>query len=383
MKLIVNLKLNPLESQHNALLETVRQANKACDWISQKAFENKIFKQFDLHKLCYKSCRETFNLSAQIVVRQIKKVVDSYKIQKKQQTTFKPLGSIAYDDRIISFKRVAQVSIWTVDGRLNIPFVGGEHQKKLLKFRKGEVDLIYRKGNFFLNAVCDIPEENPLVPSDIIGIDFGIVSLATDSTGESFTGQTVETVRQRYSNQRQLLQHKASKQSQNGNRPRNTHKLIKRLSGREKNFRKLENHNISKKLVDKAKTLNSAIALEDLKHIRTRIEKTVNREQRAKISGWSFFELRAFIEYKAKLNGVPVYFVNPKNTSRECSQCGYTDKANRKYQAEFVCVQCNHIENADFNASKNIRSRAFVNTLQSSERCRYGASVITGLKPLP
>ncbi len=374
MKLIVNLKLKPLEIQSDALLDTMREANKACNWISEKAFEQNTYSQFHLHKIVYKSVREIFNLSAQVVVRCIAKVSDSYKIQNKKQTTFKPLGSIAYDDRIISFKKSDIVSIWTTKGRLNIPFVMGEHQGKLFQHRKGEIDLIYRKGEFYLNAVCDVPEDNPLVPDDIIGIDFGVVSLATDSTGETFTGANVEKVRQKYFYQRQLLQHKASKQSQNGKRPCNIHKLLKRLSGREKNFRKLENHRISKKLVEKAKALNSGIALEDLKHIRKRIEKTARRSQKAKISGWSFFELRSFVEYKSKLNGVPVYLINPRNTSRTCHQCGHCEKANRVSQSEFVCKNCNLHINSDFNAAQNIRGRGLVNVLQSSESVKHISS---------
>jgi len=39
-------------------------------------------------------------------------------------------------------------------------------------------------------------------------------------------------------------------------------------------------------------------------------------------------------------------------TSRECSECSYTDKENRKSQSEFVCLKCLHTENADFNAAK-------------------------------
>lgn len=367
MKLIVNLKLKPLESQHSALLETLKEANKACDWISQKAFEKKIFKQFDLHKLCYYSVKDTFNLSAQIAVRAIKKVVDSYKIQKSKQSTFKPLGSIAYDDRIISFKKNDIVSIWTVAGRLNIPFVCGEHQRKLLQFRQGEVDLIYRQGEFYLNAVCDVAEESPLIPDDIIGIDFGVVSIATTSDGETFSGSEVERVRLRYHSQRQLLQHKASKQSQSGKRPRNIHKLLNRLGGREKNFRKLTNHEISKKLVENAKDTNRAIALEEIKDIKKGLKNRFGKKQRAKISGWSFYELRTFVEYKSKLNGVPVYLVNPKYTSQTCHKCGHCEKANRQSQSEFVCKNCNLHINADINASMNIRSRALVNTPQSSE----------------
>lgn len=383
MKLIVNLKLETLESQHNALLETLKEANKACDWISQKAFQAQIFKQFDLHKECYYTVKESFNLSAQMIVRSIAKVVDAYKIDRRVQRKFKPLGSIAYDDRIISFKVNNQVSIWTVEGRLNIPFVCGEHQQKLLQYRKGEVDLIYRKGNFYLNAVCEVPEESPLIPDDIIGVDFGIINIATTSDNQTFSGAKVEQVRQNYCYQRQLLQHKASKQSQNKKRPRSIHNLLKRVSGREKDFRKLTNHEISKKLVLNAKDTNRAIAIEDISNIKKGLKQRFRKQTRAKISGWSFYDLRTKLEYKSKLHGVPVIAVNPAYTSQICSKCGHCEKANRKNQAEFVCVQCNHTENADFNASKNIRSRAFLNTLQSSERDINGGAVITGLNLLP
>ena len=362
MKLTVNLKLKPLEMQSDTLLDTMREANKACDWISEQAFENKIFSQFHLHKIVYKSAKEMFNLSSQMIIRQIAKVSDSYKIQPHKQTTFKPLGSIAYDDRIISFKKEDIVSIWTTKGRLNIPFVMGDYQRKLFEQCKGEARLIYRKGQFFLNCVCDVPENSPNFPDDIIGVDFGICKLATDSTGETFTGALVEKIRLQYAMNRQLLQHKASKQSQNGKRPRSIHKLLKRVGGREKNFRKIENHRIAKKLVEKAKAQNCAIALEDLSGIRKRTEKRLRKSQRAKYSGWSFHELRKFVEYKSKLQGVPVYLVDPKNTSRECSRCGYTDKANRKSQSEFFCVHCRHSQNADINAAKVIRSRVSVNS---------------------
>ena len=58
---------------------------------------------------------------------------------------------------------------------------------------------------------------------------------------------------------------------------------------------------------------------------------------------WAFDQLRAFVEYKAKLDGVPVLVVNTRNTSRRCSMCGCTDKRNRVSQSEFKCRSCEHI----------------------------------------
>lgn len=367
MKLIVNLKLKPLESQHNDLLQTLERSNEACNWISEQAFNNKVFKQFNIHKIVYLSAKDKFNLSAQMVIRAISKVADSYQIQKQKQTEFRKHGSVAYDSRILTFKSGDKVSLWTLNGRQTIPFVCGEHQRKLLPFLKGEVDLIYRKGQFFLNAVCDVPEESPIIPNDVIGVDFGVVNVATTSDGEPFSGKDVESVRLKYSAQRQLLQHKASKQSQNGKRPRSIHKLLKRVGKREKNFRQLTNHEISKQLVETAKGTNRAIAIENLKGIRTRIEKRFRKSQRAKISGWSFYQLREFVTYKAKLNGVQIITVDPKYTSQTCNQCGHCEKANRKSQSEFECVQCLHKDLADINAAKNIRGIGLVNIRQKSE----------------
>lgn len=49
--------------------------------------------------------------------------------------------------------------------------------------------------------------------------------------------------------------------------------------------------------------------------------------------------------------------VHAEYTSIQCSKCGYIDEENRKTQEEFVCLECGHTDNADHNASENIRMR--------------------------
>ena len=119
------------------------------------------------------------------------------------------------------------------------------------------------------------------------------------------------------------------------------------------------NHCISKKLVAKAKDTNRAIALEDLRGIRQRV--TVRRSQRATLHSWAFFQLRSFVTYKAKGAGVPVFLVDPRNTSRTCPACGHVDKANRLSQSKFSCVVCGFAGLADQIAAINIGRRAAVN----------------------
>ena len=82
----------------------------------------------------------------------------------------------------------------------------------------------------------------------------------------------------------------------------------------------------------------------------------------------SFYQLKKFIEYKAKLSGVFVVLVDARNTSRQCSSCGYIEKANRKNQSEFCCKKCGFSENADYNAAINIAARATSISLLSSAK---------------
>lgn len=194
------------------------------------------------------------------------------------------------------------------------------------------------------------PHPPPDEPTETLGVDLGIVNLATDSTGETFSGEAVEKNRQRLHSLRQRLQKRGTKSAK---------RHLKKLSGREARFRRNTNHVISKHIVQKAKVNQQALAIEDLRHIRPRTEARLRRSQRSRQSSWSFGQLRLFLSYKAALAGVPLHVVDPRNTSRTCHQCGHCEKANRKSQAEFACRQCGYAVLADYNAAINI-SRAVV-----------------------
>jgi putative transposase len=161
---------------------------------------------------------------------------------------------------------------------------------------KGQADLLYRKGTFYLAVTLDVPPPVPTTPDETLGIDLGMVNLATDSEGETFSGEAVEKTRKRHHALRQRLQKRGTKSAK---------RQLKKLSGKEARFRKNANHVISKWIVQKAQSNGQAIAIEDLRHIRTRTERTVKKSQRSRHSSWAFAQLRSFLSYKATLAGVP------------------------------------------------------------------------------
>ena len=187
MKLIAQVKLQPTPEQADYLRRTLEVANAAANYVSEVAWETRTFRQYDLHHACYRDVRGRFPLSVQMVVRLIAKVADAYKLDRKARRTFRPHGSIAYDDRILSWRLADQtVSIWSVGRRLRIRFVAGEHHLKLLRSMQGEADLIYRHGEFYLHQVCEVDEPPAGNVDDFLGIDPGVVNLATDSDGDQY-----------------------------------------------------------------------------------------------------------------------------------------------------------------------------------------------------
>jgi len=349
MKLAVNLKLQPNTEQANLLRQTMERANAAANYASEVAWNTRTFHQFSLQKLVYGTLKADFALCAQMAVRCVAKVADAYKLDRKTQRIFRPLGAIAYDDRILSFKPEDTVSLWTLQGRQFIPFVCGDYQRHFLPHRKGEVDLIYHGGNFYLNIVCEV-EEPPLAESeDFLGVDLGIVNIATDSDGNVYSGAKVEQNRRIFAHRRRNLQRKGT---------RSARRKLKSIKGKQARFQTDQNHVISKRIVAAAKRTSRGIALENLKGIRERV--TARRRQRARLANWGFHQLRSFVEYKARLAGVKVVFVDPRNTSRTCPVCGCIDKANRPSQATFLCVSCGFSGHADAIAAGVIRARALV-----------------------
>lgn len=359
MRLTAVVKLLLTKSQHESLEATLRQVNDACDYASGVAWDTKTFSKYRLQQATYHDIKHRFGLTAQVVIRLLAKVADAYKPDRKRKRTFRPLGAIAYDDRILRWHDSGEVSIWTIEGRQRISFVADGRTRALLASRRGESDLVYRGGKWYLLATVEVEEPPPGTPEDWLGVDLGKSNIASDSDGEIHASERVEKSRKRYERIRGKLQKAGTKSAK---------RHLKRLSGRERRFKKDTNHVLSKSIVSKAKESDRGIALEDLKGIRERTGKRLRRSQRGRHSKWAFGELRSFLEYKARLAGVPLVCVEAAYTSRECNECGHCERANRRSQSEFVCKGCGHVAHADTNAALNIRSRAAVMRPIVSER---------------
>ncbi len=344
------VKLDPSSEQHEVLCETMKRFNEACNHIAETVFALHSANKVEIHKTVYYPVREHFGLSAQLTIRAISKVCEAYKRDKSIKPQFRLDGAIVYDQRILSWKGLEKVSLITLQGRQIIPVRFGDYQKARLDRIRGQADLILVKDVFYLCVVVEADEATPYDPVGVLGVDLGIKNLAVDSDGEVHSGKQVSQTRDKLDSLKARLQSKGTKSAK---------RHLRKLSGRMARFSKYVNHCISRKLVAKAKDTLRSIALEDLEGIRQRA--TVGRAQRRSLHTWNFGLLRMFVDYKAKIAGVPVVFVDPCNTSRTCPSCGHISKANRPTRDDFRCESCGYAGAADRIAAMNIAFRAAVN----------------------
>ena len=341
----VRVKLRTNEKTAAALADTMVTFNAACNSLSQLAWDTQTFRQLDLHATAYHKTRADFGLPSQLTVRAIAKVADSYKTDRSQCHSFGPRGAVVYDARCFAMKGVSSASLTTMQGRHSFSLAhGGKQREQLLHGVTGEADLLFMEVNYYLSIAVKFPDPPAADTSGgVLGVDLGIVELASDSEGIQYSGAAVKAVRIRTREHRRQVQKKKT---------RSAFKRLQKINRRASRFSKDVNHVISKSLVQQALLLKKALALENLTGIRERAN-GFSKAMRWQMGNWAFADLAAKISYKAAA-GIPVVWIDPRNTSRTCSECGHCDKANRKSQSKFECQSCGFCINADLNASVNI-----------------------------
>ncbi|MBE1468792.1 RNA-guided endonuclease InsQ/TnpB family protein [Kibdelosporangium phytohabitans] len=375
MKQAVRVRVLPTPEQAAALLATLHTCDAAASWLSGRMHADRALRKFDVQKRFYAELRERFGLAAQPAIRVIGKTVDAYTTlranlragnygmpgsDRHRRVGGKPISFRAeagqpFDARCLSWQlgdvgRGGTVSMWTVTGRLRgVRVVGDPGHLALLRSQSviGETDLVYRDGVWFLHAVIDIPEPAAREPlNGFLGVDLGIVNIATTSDGDQMSGSRLNHYRKRQLRLRKRLQAKKTSSAR---------RLLKKRRRRETRFTADVNHQISKGIVAEAERTGRGIAVENLTGIRARVR--LRKPQRATLHTWAFAQLGQFLTYKAQRAGVMVVQVDPAYTSQTCHACGHVDRRNRRSQAVFQCGRCDFVGHADHNAALNIAAR--------------------------
>src|SRR5215468_7358294 len=291
--LSIKAKLVLAPSDSRELKSTMEEFNRACNTLSELAFQRDLHRKYDIHHASYRLIREESTLPSQHVVNAIAKVRAVYTRDPNKWHQFKPHSSVRYDARTMTLGQNCQTASLTVchKGRITGQLqMSAGMRKQLRQGELGSAELVYRKGNFYLHISITIPAPEVKQPQGSLGVDLGFNRVAVTSDNKFHTAKNIRHKKACYKRTRRSLQANGSKSAK---------RALKRVSGRERRFVADTNHCVSKQIVADAKANNQRIVLEDLNGIReTGKAKCVHE--------WSFAELQWMIRYKAARAGVEV-----------------------------------------------------------------------------
>ncbi len=373
------IKLDTPDGADSLLRETVDQfkhcANTASEWcwhgrrqipeesgcqpetrrVSGDDDGNHVTSKAKAERALYDQLRDETELTANLVQKGIRRAVEAIKSGvsrlERGESTSRPqfsADSAVYDKRSATFHR-DHVSLSTPDGRVECDYIlpdGSETPPTKYvsdddyEFRMGHLQ--YRDGDWYLHASMRKVEEDAEPDTEhrtVLGIDLGVNNIAVASTGTFWSADEFNHWTREYEKRRGSLGHCGS---------RTAHENIQCVGRKADGRFSIHLHTIANDLIREAvENECSYIVFEDLTHIRENIPEATWQHR------WAFRRLYDYVAYKADEYGLEVVQVDPRNTSKRCSTCGFTHDENR-HQGSFECQRCGYENHADYNASKNI-----------------------------
>jgi IS605 OrfB family transposase len=258
--------------------------------------------------MVYHDVRAKFGLSANLAVRAISRVAGTRRTALQMGSKvkeFKPT-SIDYDARIFVFKeKDGLVGLTLLRSRQDVKLLLGDHQRGMLRGAKPTSATLVKKGpEYYIHIQVKSEAPEQIHVDTILGVDLGITDIAVTSEGQKFGGKTIKLIKDHYASMRAVLQQKAVKGTRSSRR--RCRELQKRLAGKESRYQRQINHEISKAIVTRAQEIPAKIALENLTGIREGVNRKAGKNQRRRVNGWAFYQLKEFLTYKALQAGIPL-----------------------------------------------------------------------------
>ena len=373
----IQIKLNVPEDKHSVLDETFEQFRQAAQHVADHGWSDNPTEIEDtkntLHEQTYSDVRDKLSLQSSLVQSARNLAATALgnckgRILEDGKSASNPEFKrtvVVYNGRTITYND-DHVSLATVGDRVTAEYVTPVTEEGTPfedywtdDWDKGEATLHKRDGTYYLHVAVkkEVEPDSSDEESEygvVLGVDLNVDGyLAVTSTGAFFgNADYLNHKRDQYERRRGNLQQTGT---------RSAHLTIKHIGSRFARWSADYRHRVSKALVREAVDNGyTAIAFENLKHIRKRILNA------SKFQQWAFRELQRHVEDKAEEYGIGVDDVKPHDTSQRCSheECGFTHEENRDGD-EFECLSCGKELHADYNAARNVGWRLIQHWLKS------------------
>jgi putative transposase len=239
---------------------------------------------------------------------------------------------------------------FSIDGcRIRIPNLGWVRMREPLRFAGKIMSATISRvaDRWFVSITVDTPDTSHLPQAEnqgAVGVDLGVLALATLSTGEKIVGPKPHKVMLK--RLRRLSRSMSRKGKGSANRDKAKAKLA-RLHARIVHIRQDALHKLTTDLTRRFHT----IGIENL-NVRGMVK---NRHLARSIMDMGFFEFRRQLEYKAAMRGGQVVVADRfYASSKTCSTCGHKLDDLPLTIRQWKCPDCGTLHDRDVNAARNL-----------------------------
>jgi putative transposase len=254
---------------------------------------------------------------------------------------------VMLDDHLFSLDLESwEASIATEKGRVRLKLLHGTYHEKFRGMEVGQAWLVKSEDGYYLKVAFSRTVELAESNGEAIAVDVNENNVAFGSPERIRNVETGErAIRTAYFLKRRKLQSK----------PRlNEKPLLAKYKGRER--RRIEEiyHKVANEIVTRAiEARASVIVLEDIRNIRKRVR--YSKALNGRLNRWGFRRFQKILEYKARLAGLRVIYIDPRGTSSLCPICG--EKLSPNGYRRVRCPKCGLEEDRDAVAVRNLLRR--------------------------
>lgn len=344
------------DSEIFILLETFR---KMCNDAVRIAFVQKPKNKFELIKHSYQRLKG-YGLHTHYILSACEVAHSAYKNKNTKRIPYFKKPFLKLDNQTFKLNFLLLRIPTAPRNYLFLTLCGSVYHRSFLSDKK------LRVGSVIVNessVVIAFSKETPAIePKGTIGIDVNERNVTwSDSSGRSMVEDTSKVcdVQEQY---REIRAKVARRTWQDR---RIMRRLLNKYGRRERNRTSQTIHVVSKKIIRHAKENRLGIVMENLKGIRKmyRKDNAQGKSFHGRMNTWQFYEIQRQVEYKALWEGIPVVYINPRGTSRNCPDCGSHVAPLR--ERKLFCAVCDKVWDRDILASLNIMAAPLVRAAQS------------------
>jgi putative transposase len=288
---------------------------------------------------------EVTKCAPQMALIQLGRAFENFFLGRARYPTFRRKG---VDDRF-----AISNDQFSIEGkRMRIPKLGWVRLRETLRFTGHIVSASISRTADHWYASVTVDCTDPLLPcaenQGVVGVDLGVTTLATLSTGEAIGGP--KALRRLLDRVRRLSRKVARKVKGSSNRAKAKLKLA-RLHERIAHSRRDGLHKLTTDLTRRFHT----IGIEDL-NVRGMLK---NHKLARAIADMGFHEFRRQLDYKATLHGGQIVVADRwYPSSKTCSGCGHVLDALPLARRSWTCPGCGATHDRDVNAAVNLMHMA-------------------------